>query len=401
MTDFVVITPKDISTLADAIIERAAQGTAKSKSAVLNMIAATFMGPKHDWGFITGNTGEYLHSQRSSAKIDSATSVKVSPMSDAIQTAAQAMNIEVKDVPAARAQPQDFVGKPSYPLAFDPDQVVTIARFAPGLTSERDLRIQAGNAGYAIRFVNLEVCTLSAFDEFGSEMFDTGENTVCVYTVTNKAIPAILREFGVYLKKIYDAPLFNRRAVVVNDSMKDLSRVLLRHMPQIFDFVDYIELPQAPVAPTDHQPLLAPFARKIAESKNKIIVLTGETDRKIMSEINDAAAWFQRRSLELRLEGLPDYTVLSHSPYTPENLGFSWSPVHGEKVITTYVDIDRLSDAVQEAVVARVLSHIQSLDDHPGTIVFTGVDHAAIVACLEAYGPDVTRHFTYIDVSES
>jgi hypothetical protein len=400
MTDFVVITPKDISTLADAIIERAAQGTAKSKSAVLNMIAATFMGPKHDWGFITGNTGEYLHSQRSSAKIDGPTSVKVSPMSDAIQTAAQAMNIEVKDVPAARAQPQDLIGMPSYPLAFDPNQVVTIARFAKGLTSERDLRIQAGDAGYAVRFVNLEDCTLSAFDEFGSEMFDTGENTVCVYTVTNKAIPAILRELGVYLKKIYHAPLFNRRAVVVNDSMKDLNRVLLRHMPQIFDFVDHIEMPQKVSTPTEQNPLIPYYAQKIATKKNKIFVLTGKTDRRIVSEIHDAASWFSRVSLEMRLEGLPDEAVLTNSPHVLDKLRFSWSPPRDDKAITTYIDIDRVSETVRDAVIEKVISNSQSLDYHPGTIVFTGVDHAAIVACLEAYGPDVTKNFTYIDVSK-
>lgn len=67
--NLLTITPSDLSALADKLCGHDRVGL--SKPAILNMIAATLLGPKHDWGRITASDAP-VTSQRARAALGNA-----------------------------------------------------------------------------------------------------------------------------------------------------------------------------------------------------------------------------------------------------------------------------------------------------------------------------------------
>lgn len=110
MTDLIVVTPKDLTTLADSIEQRAKSGPALSKSAILNMIAATICGPKHDWGFITHGVAETLTSQRASSAIRQEEPAAEPTRAEIIARANP--NADIKDIKVSAVDIADVMGLP-------------------------------------------------------------------------------------------------------------------------------------------------------------------------------------------------------------------------------------------------------------------------------------------------
>lgn len=244
MTDEIVITPKDIEAMAEAIISRAKAPVPLTKSGTLNILVASLFGPKHDWGFVLKNEAPELLSQRTASARQTEPRQQMTDPEINASHLLRETDTPVVDLIGIKTDPGDILGMPvfdesTHDVTFDvADTLLSVDLTKPISTfhsaqshlhanefirtaAKKGLLALFGRASMLDQFLPMSAATpFLGKDESQQQarrsrsIFDMGPNTILVLRDIEKTEDRILAQIDEEIQLIFNAPAYEHRSIV-------------------------------------------------------------------------------------------------------------------------------------------------------------------------------------------
>ena len=349
MTDYVVMTVKDMRAIADAFVARPDK---MSKSGALNLLTRTLMGPNHDFGRITHGDDEYLYSQRGAAKLSNNEDERPETLADILG---------LYDKPAEKPAPMLYFPR----LKFDRTKLVTINQEPQSRELEKRFARDVRAAGFEPVFKDLEQLnpheikdlpfasvTGSNIQEIQNPQLDPGQYTLTVFTGIENQTRLFLGEFTKYLARIINNPHCERRVVLLSKDRQAFVDTLRNYAPEILDLVENDIDNDAHYSERYSEPRI--FAANALHTMPTNVLLGTNSQARATYDIQLEA---QKRDVETRvldLKGVPDTALLEDISAMKPVMDKRWTPKSNRKHVTVYRDVDALSDRALTALLMHV-----------------------------------------------